>query len=71
MKSTDTWELEKDINKMKLKLFKSKRLYENFGQKEVFFLKEKYDYLTENWIADKINDFAHWASNLNDKDLIK
>ncbi len=52
-------ELKKDINRFKKNLIskaKKNGLYENFGQTEVFKLKDKYDYFKRE-IGDLINDF--------------
>ncbi len=51
-------------------ILKTKRegLYENFGQKVVLSLKEKFGYNpygdhTERYIARAIDDFDNWCSN--------
>jgi antirestriction protein len=55
--------IDKDIAKFKKQLIakeKSRGLYENFGQKEVSKLYDKYDRYGED--GDKIQEFSDWAS---------
>ena len=70
-------ELKKDINKYKkslLKKAKEKGLYENFGQKEVLKLKDKYDvFYRKDYkpiIEDLINDFEfNFCLKIDDNSL--
>lgn len=67
--------LVSDINRQKIRLVDKARrqgLYENFGQKEVQNLKDKYDYNTlvygtekERRQAQLINNFDNWCMNFN------
>jgi len=69
--------IDYDIEKYKKSLFqkaKKKGLYENFGQKEVRKLEDKYkcntDYSDkgrETW--KKIREFDTWCMSLDDNDL--
>ena len=61
--------IDKDIAKFKKQLIskeKSRGLYENFGQKEVSKIKDKYDSYERDDMgvqnATKIQDFSDWAS---------
>ena len=58
----DGGNVDSDIAKYKKQLIakaKSKGLYENFGQKEIRVLEDKYGY------NEKIKDFDNWASNFD------
>ncbi len=67
--------LVNDINRQKIRLADKTRrngLYENFGEKEVRNLKDKYDYNTliygteiERKKAQLIEDFDNWCMNFN------
>jgi len=65
----------KDIARLKkLLIAKAKRkgLYENFGQKEVGKLKDKFPtgYMGEERLnMDEIQKFSEWAMSVSDKDL--
>lgn len=65
-------EIKKDIKKYKKALInkaKRKGLYEDFGQKEVRKLKDKYsDYMYKEEF-EPIEDFNKWIINFNDKML--
>lgn len=60
-----------DIHRQKAKLIqqaKTKGVYENFGQREVRRLKDKYidlsDYSLEMWqVRDAITEFDNWCMN--------
>lgn len=60
--STDIAKLRKDIQKIKDKLSNGK-IYENFGQKEVGQLEDKYDALSNREIQKEIDSFNNWAMN--------
>jgi hypothetical protein len=68
-------QIEKDINKIKKSLIlkaRKKGLYENFGQKEVRKLRDKYPmgYMDEEkFNMNIILDFSEWCRNINDKDI--
>ena len=68
--------IKTNIEKIKKQLIakaKKKGLYENFGQKEVMKLKDKFPtgYMGEERInMDAIDEFSNWAMNVNDRDLI-
>ena len=69
--NTNIKELKKDINKYRKNLIlkaKKKGLYENFGQKEVRKLKDKYDFFDRS-LGDLILDFDKWAMNVDDRSL--
>lgn len=69
--------IKADINRYKKQLIKraiKHGMYENFGQKEVRKLEDKYipqarDIIEKHKFMDLIQDFDHWAMNFNDKDL--
>lgn len=66
-----------DINKYKKQLITraiKKGLYENFGQKEVRKLEDKYIPMAKDFdekckLKDLIFDFDNWARNFNDNDI--
>ena len=63
-----------DINRLKnslIKKAKKKGLYENFGQREVGQLREKYtDYeYSEGHVWNLISKFNEWCMNFDDRDL--
>lgn len=67
--------IEKEITKLKRNLIKKARkkgLYENFGQKEVRKLKNKYPtgYMgEERFNMDKIDEFEKWCLSIDDRSL--
>lgn len=63
--------IEKDIRKAKVKLINKARktgIYENFGQKEVRELNDKYYNYTLCTPDNLINQFDRWCMNFNDLD---
>lgn len=73
--------LNKEINTIKIKLTKKAQksgIYENFGQKEIFDLKDKYHYNDMRYgdketrlSASLIDNFNEWAMTFSIRDLIK
>lgn len=65
--------LQRDIDKTRTKLIaraKAKGIYENFGQKEIMVLKEKWfvnglDYLEEKNMRNILNEFDNWCAWYN------
>lgn len=63
--------LDKELNKLQSKLLDiayNNGIYENFGQKEVFYLKDKYiplfhNYTYESQARQRIASFESWAMN--------
>jgi len=69
---TEYDKIKKDIEKFKNKLIAKARksgIYENFGQKEVSKLKDKYSdcFYTESW--DLIINFDNWCMDFSDEDI--
>lgn len=59
--------IEKEINKLKNNLIKKSKksgLYENFGQKEIRFLQDKYFHPSIE-ISNQINEFNNWCMTYN------
>lgn len=64
-KYTDINDLRKEITGIKKKLItkvKRKGLYENFGQKELRYLSDKY-FIYDQAIASELTAFNNWAVN--------
>lgn len=72
-----TLQITVDINRLKKNLIdkaKKRGLYENFGQREVGQLREKYiDYESfskdDGQVWSLISKFNNWCMNFNDSDL--
>ena len=67
----DIKKLKKEINQMKKRLMlkaKMKGLYENFGQKELRKLKDKYDQWNRE-VGNQIDEFEKWAMSVDDRSL--
>ena len=65
-------EIQKDVNKAKKRLInkaKKKGLWENFGQKEVRKLTDKWEHQRYTEQFRCIDDFNIWCMDFNDKDL--